>query len=286
MDTNSTNQINVGGSIDRALNGKYSLKVGDVLSEAWKLTLQHFARFTPAILLLMLLQLSIFYAALKLQLGDIWVLLDAFTDMAAPMDESIFQAIFMANFSYEVISAPIFASLCMMSMSHATGFNTKLSHITKGLAFTVPVILATLASLILQAASSNIIPMLSLYLSIAFSNSVFLICEKRVTPMRSLWLSLRACNRKLLPLFALYSIVVTFVFMSIALYGIGLVITLPFYFHVKAIIYREMFGITLTVVATKTTNEHRGDDNHPTATEDTAQPTQQKPSGNSDTFDA
>jgi hypothetical protein len=286
MNTNSTNQINIGGSIDRALNGKYSLKVGDVLSEAWKLTLQHFARFTPAILLLMLLQLSIFYAALKLQLGDIWVLLDAFTDMSAPMDENIFQAIFMANFSYEVISAPIFASLCMMSMSHATGFNTKLSHITKGLAFTVPVILATLASLILQASSSTIIPMLSLYLSIAFSNSVFLICEKRITPMRSLWISLRACNRKLLPIFALYSIVVTFVFMSIALYGIGLVITLPFYFHVKAIIYREMFGVTLTVVATQESGENRNSDEQIQKPNETATTPSDKPSGNSDTFDA
>lgn len=281
MDTQSTNKVNVGGSIDRALNGKYSLKVGDILSEAWKLTLQHFARFTPAIFLLMLLQLSIFYAALKLQLGDIWVLIDAFANMDSPVDESIFQAIFMANFSYEVISAPIFASLCMMAMSHATGFNTKLSHITKGLAFTVPVILATLASLILQASSSNLVPMLSIYLSLVFSHSVLLICEKRMSPMRSLWYSLRACNRKILPLAALYSIVVTFVFLSIALYGIGLVITLPFYFHVKAIIYREMFGITLTVVATK------ADPSSTTHTESQpSEPDVQKPSGGRDTFDA
>ena len=42
-------------------------------------------------------------------------------------------------------------------------------------------------------------------------------------------------------------------------YGLGLILVIPFYFHVKGIIYREMFGIRLKVVAKDKPNDE--DDN-------------------------
>ena len=33
------------------------------------------------------------------------------------------------------------------------------------------------------------------------------------------------------------------------MYGIGLIFVLPFFFHVKGILYREMFGIKLKLIA-------------------------------------
>ncbi|WP_200855017.1 hypothetical protein, partial [Klebsiella pneumoniae] len=118
----------------------------------------------------------------------------------------IVQAMFIANFSYEVISAPIYAGISLMAMSHAAGLKTQTRHITKGLQFTIPVILATLFSLLLQGVAGMILPFLSMYLSVAFSNSLLLICEKKVPPMQSLLLSLRAVNKKIFPLIAIYSI--------------------------------------------------------------------------------
>ncbi len=282
MDKQSTNRINVGGNIETALSGKYTLSMGAVVSEAWKLTLRHFVRFTPAILALMLLQLVIFYVALSMQIDDLPKMFAAFANLEQ-FDPSYISAIVVANFSYEVISAPFFASLCMMAMSHSTGFNTKPSHLTKGLAFTVPVILATLASLLFQATASYLIPILSLYLSVAFSHSILLICEKRMTPLQSLWMSLRASNKKIFVLFGLYSLIILMLIASVALWGIGLVITLPFYFHVKAIVYREMFGVTLTVVASKAEQDEVAQT--PTADTPSKQPSNSS-NNDSDTFDA
>ncbi len=96
------------------------------------------------------------------------------------------QSIFIANFSYEVISVPIYAGVSLMAMSHAAGLSTKLGHIGKGLQFTVPLIIATLISLILQGVAGLLFPFLSLYISMAFSNSTLLICEKRISPVQSL----------------------------------------------------------------------------------------------------
>lgn len=54
------------------------------------------------------------------------------------LPEGLVQAMFIANFSYEVISAPIYAGISLMAMSHAAGLKTQTRHITKGLQFTIP----------------------------------------------------------------------------------------------------------------------------------------------------
>ncbi|POF58417.1 hypothetical protein CRN58_14250, partial [Vibrio vulnificus] len=70
-------EINIGGTIESALSGQYELSAGAVFSEAWKKTMSHFFSFSPAIVLLLALQLLIFYIALQLQLGEPSVILDA-----------------------------------------------------------------------------------------------------------------------------------------------------------------------------------------------------------------
>lgn len=249
MNNDIEKDFNLGGSVDRALSGDYELKAGEVFREAWQHTLKNFLSFSPSIVILIALQLAIVYAALKLQLGNPGIIIDAFINPEA-FDPSIFNAIMVANFSYEVISAPIYAGISLMAMSHAAGLATKPRHIGKGLQHTVPVILATLFSLLLQGIAGMIFPLLSLYLSLAFSNAILLICEKKIPPMQSLLLSLRAVNKKIFVLSGIYLFISMMFVISAMSYGIGLIIVLPFFFHVKGIIYRNMFGIKLKIVAT------------------------------------
>ncbi|OIQ26343.1 hypothetical protein [uncultured Vibrio sp.] len=259
MNNDIEKDFNLGGSVEKALSGDYELKVGEVLKEAGSLTLKHFLSFSPAVMILLIAQLAIFYIALKLQLGDPSIILDIFNNPDS-FNESMVQAIFVANFSYEVVSAPIYAGLCLMAMSHAAGLNTKLRHIGKGLQFTVPVIITTLASLILQGVAGAFLPLVSLYLSLAFSNCILLVCEKRVSPFQALWLSLRGVNKKIFSIATIY-LIITMLFVAAAVfYGIGLIFVLPFFFHVKGIIYRNMFGIRLKVVASD-----RPDDDTPSS---------------------
>ena len=246
--------FNLGGTVESAISGDYELKASAILKEAWTNTVKNFFSFTPAILALLVLQAVIFYIAVKLQLGDVGVIFKAL-EHPTKLTESMFQAIFVANFSYEVISAPIYAGVCLMAMSHAAGLSTKLRHIGKGLQFTVPVIVATLITLLMQGLAGMILPFLSIYISLAFSNSTLLICEKRIPPIQALFLSMRAVNKKLLTLAGIYLVVMVMFFIAAVFYGIGLIFVLPFLFHVKGIVYRNMFGIKLRIVT-----EHRSDD--------------------------
>ncbi|MEZ8066127.1 hypothetical protein [Vibrio sp. FF145] len=248
MNNDIEKDFNLGGSIDRALSGDYELKATAVFQEAWKHTISHFLSFSPAIVALMFVQLAIFYIALKLQLGDPAVILDTVIDPEA-FTPQIVESIFIANFSYEVVSAPIYAGICLMAMSHAAGLQTKVRHIGKGLQFTIPVILVTLFSLMLQGIAGMILPFLSIYFSLAFSNSILLICDKKVPPMQSLLLSLRAVNKKIFVVASIYLMVMLMFIVAAMIYGIGLIFVLPFFFHVKGIVYREMFGIKLKIIA-------------------------------------
>ncbi|AGV16413.1 hypothetical protein QPB21_001275 [Vibrio alginolyticus] len=258
MNDDFEKDFNLGGSVERALSGNYELKAGAVFNEAWRATIQHFLSFSPAIIVLLFVQLGIFYIALKLQLGDLTVILDAFENPES-FTNDIVSSIYVANFSYEVISAPIYAGISLMAMSHVAGLKTKLRHVGKGLQFTIPVILATLMSLMLQGVVGMIFPLLSLYLSLAFSHSILLICEKRVPPMQALLLSLRAINKKIFVVAGLYLGVMLMFIIAAMFYGIGLIFVLPFFFHLKGILYREMFGIKLKIVTTqKNDNDHDG----------------------------
>ncbi|MGI3074933.1 hypothetical protein [Vibrio alginolyticus] len=258
MNDDFEKDFNLGGSVERALSGNYELKAGAVFNEAWRATIQHFLSFSPAIIVLLFVQLGIFYIALKLQLGDLSVILDAFENSES-FTNDIVSSIYVANFSYEVISAPIYAGISLMAMSHVAGLKTKLRHVGKGLQFTIPVILATLMSLMLQGVVGMIFPLLSLYLSLAFSHSILLICEKRVPPMQALLLSLRAINKKIFVVAGLYLGVMLMFIIAAMFYGIGLIFVLPFFFHLKGILYREMFGIKLKIVTTqKNDNDHDG----------------------------
>ena len=258
MNDDFEKDFNLGGSVERALSGNYELKAGAVFNEAWRATIQHFLSFSPAIIVLLFVQLGIFYIALKLQLGDLSVILDAFENPET-FTNDIVSSIYVANFSYEVISAPIYAGISLMAMSHVAGLKTKLRHVGKGLQFTIPVILATLMSLMLQGVVGMIFPLLSLYLSLAFSHSILLICEKRVPPMQALLLSLRAINKKIFVVAGLYLGVMLMFIIAAMFYGIGLIFVLPFFFHLKGILYREMFGIKLKIVTTqKNDNDHDG----------------------------
>ncbi|MGF1710974.1 hypothetical protein L4C37_10420 [Vibrio kagoshimensis] len=258
MNNDIEKDFNLGGSIERALSGNYELKATAVFQEAWKYTVNHFLSFSPAIVALMFIQLAIFYIALQLQLGDPSVILDAVIDPEA-FTPQIVESIFIANFSYEVVSAPIYAGISLMAMSHAAGLNTKLKHIGKGLQFTVPVILVTLFSLMLQGIAGMILPFLSIYFSLAFSHSILLICEKKVPPMQALLLSLRAINKKIFVVASIYLLVMLMFVIAAMMYGIGLIFVLPFFFHVKGILYREMFGIKLKVIASYRPHDSNND---------------------------
>ncbi|WP_235869251.1 DUF2189 domain-containing protein [Veronia nyctiphanis] len=150
-----------------------------------------------------------------------------------------------------------------MGLSHAIGFTTRPRHLLKGIAYTLTLIIAVLVTTSLQSVSNQIIPLLGVYLGIGFSMTPLLICEKEMKATDAMWLSLRAITKKLLPLCAVYIVIAGLFVLSLLTAGVALIWAMPFLFNVKGIVYREMFGVGLSVTVSQDEDGETEDEQGP-----------------------
>lgn len=237
----------LGGSIDKAISGEFELSPVSVLQEAWANTVKHFFVFSPAILLLTFSYVAVFFLALQIILGDPTILFRAFLG-EVELTARISYAAFVAGLSAQVMVSPLTAGASLMGMSHAAGLKCRSSYVFKGIASAGMVALVTILSEVLQGMVNIYLPMFALYLSMAFGMSILLVSEKKVAPLQALLLSFRATNKKLAAMLLIHLVILLAFVLGIALYGVGLIVVMPFIFNVKGIIYRNMFGITLKVM--------------------------------------
>ena len=237
----------LGGSLEKAMSGQVELSPVSVLQEAWKNTVTHFFTFSPAILLLTSSYMAVFFIALQVQLGDPAILFQAFLG-ETELTTNIAYAAFVASLSAQVIVSPLTAGASLMGMSHAAGLKCRTSYIFKGIASAGMVALVTILSEVLQGLVNIYLPMVALYLSMAFGFAILLVCEKKAPPLKALWFSFKATNKKLTSMLLIHVVIMLALVLGIALYGVGLIIVMPFIFNVKGILYRNMFGITLKVM--------------------------------------
>lgn len=260
MNNRFEKEFNLGGSIEKALTGDYQLNTHEVIKEAFTHTFKHFWSFVPAILILSAVNFIIIFVTIRLQVADLGLF---FQDLLTPEKASlaIWQTLNIAKASSQIISAPLYAGTCLMAMSHAAGLKTQTQYMTKGLQFTIPLIVFATMELLINTLAGWLYFPLSLYVTIVFSQTMLLICEKRVPVIQAMLLSFKGINRKLLPILSLYLIVfsifilVTWLCFINIIFVIGLLFVLPLYLHVNGIIYRNMFGIKLVLVSNSDDND-------------------------------
>ena len=249
--------FHIGGSIEKALKGEVELQPVTVLAEAWKITGKNIFSFLPAVICLFLAQVALLLLGLEVQLGSPTVFFDAFITGKGFTPE-ILKAGFMANFWSDVLIAPLYVGVSLMALNHAVGLPSKPSQIVKGFSFTLVSLITMLLLSSIQGLGSSVFPLIGLFLTMALSMAFLLVCEKKVSPIKAIQYSFMATIRKVLPMTAIYIVIMLMFFISIATAGIGLIWTLPFFFNVKGIIYRNMFGVTLQV-----TSVAKSDDEQP-----------------------
>lgn len=222
MKETTKKSFHVGGSIEKAMKGDVDLQPIAVLQEAFKITAKNFTKFLPAVICLFIAQIALLLLSLKVQLGNPNVFFDAFIT-GKGFTADILKAGFMANFWSDVLIAPLYAGVSLMALNHSVGLPTKPSQIVKGFSFTLVSIITMLLISSIQGIGSSIFPLVGLFLTMALSMAILLVCEKRITPIKAIQYSFMATVRKVMPMTAIYLIVMIFFFMSIATAGIGLI---------------------------------------------------------------
>ncbi len=247
---NLSNSLHIGGSIETAVSGQYTLKAGRVLQEALTLTCKHFWQFLPAILLLSLANALVAMLTLFVLADSPKEVLVAYAGRADMTPEILLQGQISMLIS-SILSAPLYAGASLMGLSHAIGFQTKTRHLLKGMAYAVPVILSMGVITFLQSVGNQLIPFLGLVLGLMLSMVILLICEKRVSLGQAMFISFRAVSKKMVTMCLVYLVIFMFFIFSYATMGLALVWTLPFLFNVKGILYREMFGVGIEITVSQ-----------------------------------
>lgn len=236
----------VGGSVEKAMRGEYTIDVKAILVEAWQKTLRARMSINVALIGIFFFGMIISYAAASF-FGGIELVFE---------DPQLLQLI---NVIVTVAVWPFIAGVEMMGVLHAINKPTQskmaLSFLSRG----SWVAICALLTSVLISIGFELFFIPGLILAVLLSLTVPLVVEKKLTPMQAIILSVKSLRFKLIPLFQIFAILFMALIVllmpiallmetSIAPIGIcaflfGLSYLAPWYYNVKGILYREVFGV-------------------------------------------
>lgn len=247
MDKNKV--INVGSTVERAVQGDYSIDVKQVFQEAWSKTQLSRISINVGILL------SLFIGMIAtLIVGQYTGGVEAALENA--------ETRFMINIIATLVTSPFVAGVEMMGVFHAVGLKTKprmtFSFLNRGALIAICALLvSTLTSI---GFSLFVLP--GFFLLVTLSLTIPLVVEKRLMPLKAITLSVKALRFQFFKLLAIYFILLmmtlcammpllvllktNFAVIGVVLFLFALTYLAPLYFNVKGVLYREIFGVQLT----------------------------------------
>ncbi|MEY8214157.1 MAG: hypothetical protein RPR97_06685 [Colwellia sp.] len=238
--------VSIGGSVERAVKGEYSIDVKVILTEAWQRTLQSRMSINIALILVLAFGMivsfitSSFFGGIELVIND-------------P------QLLQMINVIVTIAVWPFMAGIEMMGVFHAVNKPTQskmaLSFLHRG----SWVALCALLTSLLTSIGFQLFIIPGVFLAVLLSLTIPLVVEKKLTPVQAIVLSVKALRFKVLPLLAIYSVLFmaltilvfplilliesSLVPLAIMAFLFGFSYLAPWYYNVKGILYREIFGI-------------------------------------------
>lgn len=240
--------VQVGGSVERALQGDYRIDVKAILTEAWQLTLKSRLAINLGILFSLLLGMSISFLVSN-YLGGIEAVLE---DPQLSM---------LLNIVVTIAVWPFIAGVEMMGVLHSVGMKTHPKMTFAFLQRASWVVLCALFTSVLISFGFQLFILPGIFLAITLSLTIPLVIEKKMSPMKAITISIQALRFKFLPLFMIYFVLLMFLVMLLfplalllesTLAPIGVMIFIfgstylaPLFYNTKGILYREIFGVNL-----------------------------------------
>ncbi len=249
--------VKVGGSVEEAVKGEYSLDVVAILKEAWQLTLK--SRMSINLGLLTCLVIGMLVSIIvSSQLGGIEV---------AIQDQ---QSATLLNIIVTLVVYPFIVGVEMMGVFHSVGLKTKpkliFGFFKRGSWVAVSALLTS--TLVTMGLALFYIP--GIFLAVALSLVLPLVVEKQMSPLKAITVSIQATRFQWFKIFSIYLILALAVmvaalpvaaagaselgFVAIAFFLFCLAYLAPLFYNVKGILYREIFGLQMQAEAQKNNN--------------------------------
>lgn len=246
--------VKVGGSIDAAIKGEYTLDVAAILKEAWQITLK---------------------SRMSINLGlFICLLIGMLTSMlaSAPLGgiETVIndpQSVTLLNIIVTLVVYPFLAGVEMMGVFHSVGLKTRSQLVFAFLKRGSWVAVCALLTSTFVTIGLTLFYLPGIFLAVALSLALPLVVEKKLSPMKAIIICIQATRFQWFKLFAIYVLLALAMvisalpiaaaggselgFLAIAFFLFCLAYIAPMFYNVKGILYREIFGLQMQASAGK-----------------------------------
>ena len=242
--------VQIGGNMEAAMQGDYSIDIAAVLREGWQLTLA--SRLSINLGLIFVLLLGMFTTfVIAIYFGGIENVLK---------DQ---QASAMTNIIVTLVVYPFLVGIEMMGIFHAVGIKTQPKLVMAFLRRGSWVAITALITSTLVALGLNLLVLPGIFLIVSLSLVLPLVVEKRLSPLKAIVIGIQTTRFQWFKLFAIYGtlffalILLTLPIIltaksSVAVLGVacfifGMTYLAPWFYNVKGILYREIYGMQLSV---------------------------------------
>ncbi|KGJ89600.1 hypothetical protein [Colwellia psychrerythraea] len=238
--------VSIGGSVERAVKGEYSIDVKAILTEAWQQTLQSRMSINIALILVSVFGMVVSFISSSF-FGGIELVIN---------DPELLQLI---NVIVTIAVWPFMAGIEMMGVFHAVKKPTRSKMIFSFLHRGSWVALCALLTSLLIGIGFQFYIIPGIFLAVLLSLTIPLVVEKRLTPVQAIVLSVKALRFKIVSLLAIYLVLFltlialtfpialliesSFAPLAVMLFLFGLSYLAPWYYNIKGVLYREIFGV-------------------------------------------
>jgi len=228
-------KFTIGGNLDSALKGESTFDAESVLKEGWEITKNGKSVLLLGTMLIVWICVGFF------------IFVSQFVDFENPIELPPMTRV-LIDVSLTVLLAPFLAALEMTGISNSIRALSKPSFIFH---FVPKTLILSAASVLVGAVvqfglALFIVP--GLYLLIATSFTIPLILDKGMNPFQAMSTSIKIVNRRWLEFLKVFGFFGLLGMLTAITFGIALIWTLPFYYNVKGVLYREVCGIQVKVV--------------------------------------
>lgn len=246
--------VSIGGSVERAVKGEYSINVKAILTEAWQHTLRSRISINLSLFLVLVFGMIVSFIASSFFGGIELVIKDP-------------QLLQLINIIVTIAVWPFIAGIEMMGVYHAINKPTQSKMVLSFLHRGSWVALCALLTSLLISIGFQLLIIPGVLLAVLLSLTVPLVVEKKLTPVQAIILSIKALRFKVMPLLVIYAVLFMALFslvlpivlllesslapLAIIVFLFGFSYLAPWYYNVKGVLYRDVFGVFVEENATE-----------------------------------
>lgn len=227
-------KFTIGGSLESALKGEYKFETKEVLTEGWELTKKGKPIILLGLLLVFIISSTVF--------AFIFELLGTYD-----LSEISQGTRMVIDISVTILLAPFMAAMIMIGISNSIRAVSRYSFLFH---FIPKTLILSVASILVSAVVQLgfiflIVP--GVYLVIATTYTIPLILDKGFTPVRAMFTSIKVVHHQWFEFAKIFAFFFFLGLLCLATFGVALIWVAPYYYNVKGILYREVFGIEVKV---------------------------------------